>query len=72
MDAIIGGYKVRMEETGLVLTHPTGIVFDLTLSETIGLFNFISVYQQSLGAAERETDPHIERIIMPQSDSECV
>ena len=72
MDAIIGGYRVRMEETGLVLTHPTGIVFDLTPSETIGLFNFISVYQQSLEAAECENDPRIERVIMLPNDNESV
>ena len=28
MDAIIGRYKVRMEETGLVMRHPTGLIFD--------------------------------------------
>src|SRR6266700_4223631 len=27
MDAIIGRYKVSMEETGLVLRHPTGLRF---------------------------------------------
>ncbi len=41
MDAIIGKYRARIEETGLVLIHPTGISFDLTLDEALGLMELI-------------------------------
>jgi hypothetical protein len=63
MDAIIGRYRVRMEEgTGLVLRHSTGINFDLNPSETIGLLHFLNAYRENLAAMERETEPHLKRI----------
>ena len=46
MDAIIGRYRIRMEETRLVITHPAGISFDLTLDETLGLMDFIQIYRR--------------------------
>jgi hypothetical protein len=64
MDAIIGRYRVRLEETGLVLKHPTGISFDMTLDEALGLWKFISVYQESLNEILRETDPQLQRIVL--------
>ncbi len=57
MDAMIGRYKVRMEEAGLVLVHPAGISFDLTLNEAIALFNFMSLYRQTLALTEHLTQP---------------
>ncbi len=48
MDAIIGRYRVRMEETGLILRHATGLSFEFTVDETLGLLNFISVYRDTL------------------------
>ncbi len=63
MDAIIGRYRVRIESGGLVLTHPTGISFDLTPDETLELQDFIKVYRQALIMRERETSPQLERVI---------
>lgn len=69
MDAIIGRYRVRMEECGLVLRHSSGINFDLSIDETLGLLDFINAYRQTLLALqERETDPHLERIIFDKDD----
>ena len=51
-----------MEEALLVITHPAGISFDLTLEETLGLMNFINVYRQTLIAMQRDTEPRLERI----------
>jgi len=67
MDAIIGKYKVRMEETGLVIKHPTGLSFDLVPEEVIALGNFIECYRESLAELQRETEPRI-----PAIDTETV
>jgi hypothetical protein len=56
MDAIIGKYRARIEETGLILTHPTRISFDLTLDEAKGLMELIKVYQDARAAAQHELD----------------
>ncbi len=66
MDAIIGRYRVRMEEMGLVLTHSSGISFDLTAEEALDLMDFIKVYQQALMTTERETNPELERIVIDE------
>jgi len=72
MDAIVGRYRVRMEESGLVLRHASGINFDLTVDETIGLLDFLNAYRQTLLALqldnERETDPYLERIVVDRQD----
>ena len=58
MDAIIGRYRVRMEDTGLILRHMSGINFDLTPTEALGLLNFLSAYRENLTSfSERETVP---------------
>ena len=46
MDAIIGRYKVRVEETGLILRHPTGLSFDLDPNEVLGLWSFINFFRE--------------------------
>ena len=73
MDAIIGRYRVRMEETGLVLKHAAGISFELTLDETIGLGDLINAYRQTLivlqNETSRETDPHIKSIPVDEEDN---
>ena len=56
MDAIIGRYKVSMEETGLVLRHPTGLSFDLEPNEVLGLWNFINFYREPLTDKQTEAD----------------
>jgi hypothetical protein len=68
MDAIIGRYKVRMEDSGLVLTHPSGISFDMTADEALDLQNFLKVYRQALLTTERETNPELERIIIEEHE----
>ena len=71
MDAIIGRYRARMEETGLILRHATGLSFELTVDETLGLLNFISVYRDALLALQdnqddAETEPRLERVSIPK------
>jgi hypothetical protein len=66
MDAIVGRYRARMEESGLVLKHASGINFDLTPEETLGLFDFITAYRPTLLSLQEEcdTDPRLERIVL--------
>ena len=72
MDAIIGKYRVHMEESGMVLGHASGIKFDLTVDETVGLMNFLKAYQQTLSILqqdpERNTDPCMERVVVSKKD----
>jgi hypothetical protein len=73
MDAIIGRYRARMEDTGLVLKHASGINFDLTLEETLGLLEFINAYRRTLlilQGQERETDPQLERIVLAKEEED--
>ncbi|HEX6481062.1 MAG TPA: hypothetical protein VF043_19655 [Ktedonobacteraceae bacterium] len=64
MDAIIGKYRMHMEETGLILRHVSGISFDLTAEESLGLLDFLSAYRQTLQTLreDMETEPQLERI----------
>jgi len=55
MDAIIGRYKVRIEETGLILKHPSGISFDFLPNEVLGLWNFIDFYREQLSDIQLDT-----------------
>ena len=66
MDAIIGRYRARMLDCGLVLTHPSGISFDLTADEALELLDFLKVYRQALMTTERETNPELERIVIKE------
>ncbi|HYX51206.1 MAG TPA: hypothetical protein VE843_15775 [Ktedonobacteraceae bacterium] len=68
MDAIIGRYKVRVEDTGIVLTHPSGISFEITAEEALDLQDFLKVYRQTLLTAERETNPELERIVIEEHE----
>jgi hypothetical protein len=56
MDAIIGRYKVRVEETGLVLRHPTGLSFELEPNEVLGLWKFINFFREPFTEKQIETD----------------
>jgi len=69
MDAIIGKYRTRMEETGLILTHPTGLSFELTLDETVELMEFIKVYRPAIAAVQRDTEPSIESVSVDKESS---
>ena len=68
MDAIIGRYKVRMEDSGIILTHPSGISFEITPKEALDLQDLLKVYRQTLLTteltSERETNPELERIVI--------
>ena len=68
MDAIIGRYKVRMEDSGIILTHPSGISFEITSKEALDLQDLLKVYRETLLtselSSERETNPELERIVI--------
>ncbi len=68
MDAIIGRYKARIGETGLILKHEAGISFEFTLEEILGLWDFINAYRQTLIALQRDTDTHIARVVVDEHD----
>ena len=55
-----------MEETRLVLTHPAGISFDLTLDEAVGLMEFINVCRETMPAVQRDTEPRIEQVVVDE------
>ncbi len=55
-----------MEETGLLLKHEAGIIFDMTPGETLGLLNFISAYRAHLETVEPETEPHLKRVVVEE------
>ncbi len=69
MDAIIGRYRVHMEDTGLTLRHMSGINFDITPNEALGLLNFLSAYRENLTSfAELETDHNLKRITAEKTE----
>ena len=68
MDAIIGRYKVRMEDSGIILTHPSGISFEITAEEALDLQDFLKVYRQTLLTSEREINPELERIVIEEHE----
>ena len=70
MYAIIGRYKVRMGESGLILKHATGISFDLTTEETLVLLDFLSPYRQALLAMRSNTEVDTETLsrFVPHDD----
>lgn len=71
VDAIIGRYRLRMEDTGLILRHMSGITFDLTLDEALGLLNFLSAYRENLTSfEERETNPDLKSITVEKAERE--
>jgi len=57
-----------MLDSGFVLTHPSGISFDLTSDEALELLNFLKVYRQALITTERETNPELERIVIEEHE----
>ena len=70
MDAIIGRYRARMEETGLILKHATGISFELTPEETLNLLDFLSVYREALVMTQCDTEPYLERVVIKRGQDE--
>jgi hypothetical protein len=69
MEAIIGRYRASMEGTGLVLKHTAGISFDMTVDETLELWDFINAYRQTLMTMRRDIDPHTEPIITDEQSN---
>jgi len=68
MDTVIRRYRIRIEETILVITHPAGISFDLTLDEALALMDYIDINRQELLAEQRDTEPVLERITIDEAD----
>jgi len=68
MDAIIGRYRVCMQEGGLVVKHATGISFDFTPEETLRMLEFIGIYRDALLARLRQdgpdTEPRLESVVI--------
>jgi len=52
METMIGKYRARMKETGLVLIHPVGVSFDLTLDEAVELMEFIEGCRDAIVASQ--------------------
>jgi hypothetical protein len=59
-----------MEESGMILTHPSGISFDLTVDEALSLHEFIGVYRKALQVAERDTEPELKRVVIEDPPQE--
>lgn len=78
MDAIIGRYRANMGELdfGLILRHPSGINFDLTPEEMLGLLDFINLYKQTLIALKQEsghycdTEAQLKRVTLVKEDNQ--
>ena len=69
MDAIIGRYRLRIEDTGLVLRHMSGINFDMMPAEALGLLNFLSAYRENLTSFEEsETDHNLKRVAAEKTE----
>jgi hypothetical protein len=69
MDKIIGKYRVRIEETRLILTHSAGISFDMTPDEMAGLAAFINIYQNALRTAQHDTEPRLKIVVNEESSA---
>jgi len=57
-----------MGDSGIILTHPSGISFEITADEALELQNFLKVYRQTLLTSERETNPELERIVIEEHE----
>ncbi|HLZ56895.1 MAG TPA: hypothetical protein VKR06_08110 [Ktedonosporobacter sp.] len=64
MDAIIGRYKAHVEESGLIIRHPTGISFDFTVDEALGMLDFLHVYRNTLlnMQHQQDTEPAMQSV----------
>ncbi len=58
-----------MEDSGLILRHESGINFDMTPYEALGLLNFLSAYQENLiSIVEPETDHNLKQIVLEETE----
>ena len=55
----------------MVLTHPSGISFDLTADEALGVYEFVAVYRKTLLADDRETEPVLKRVVIEEPEQEA-
>jgi hypothetical protein len=69
MEAVIGKYRARMKVTGLALIHPVGFCFDPTLDEAVELMEFIDDCRDTIAAAQRDTEPSIESVVVDEESS---
>jgi len=67
MDAIIGRFRVGLKKTGLTLTHETGISFDLTLEESLGLFRLLQAYYETFLSLKGDREQHTEELLRVES-----
>lgn len=71
MDAIIGRYRVRLDETGtLLLQHPEGIAFDLSADEVLELLDLLQVYQKTLLLLTRQTDAQLKSVVVKKGEEQ--
>lgn len=70
MDAIIGRYKACVEESGLIIKHPTGISFDFTVDEALGMLDFLHVYHDTLLNMRQvyDTEPSMQRVNIEEDE----
>lgn len=75
MHATIGKYTMSIDGYKLICTHPTGISFDFTIDEALGLMRFIAVYQDAMTAAQqhphsggKSAQIHAEHVVPAQND----
>ncbi len=68
MDVILERYRARMGDSGLILTHPSGIKFDLTADEALELLDFLKVYVRTLLTPERETNSELECNVLKEHE----
>ena len=61
MDEVVGRYKVRLDRDALVLTHPTGISFDINPDEAVRLAEYILARKQTLISMDLQKK-HIKKL----------
>ena len=65
MNAILGKYRVYINDTGLVLTHPAGISFDITANEAMAFLDFLESHQHTLLATQSVANSQEEGVSSP-------
>jgi hypothetical protein len=71
MKVQIGKFKAELKKNGLLLRHATGIGFELTPVECLGMLQFLQVHEQTLKTQRGTTDPETQpilRIIKDEDD----
>jgi hypothetical protein len=71
MDAIIGKFKVCMDRSLVILTHPAGISFDLTPEEALGFGDIINVYRETLRDMAEDEEEEPQKDLYKERRSAC-